>query len=165
MRDWARYFKNYTSGDLKYLNHNGSVPTEYLTIASASKYSKKLNFRFGESGLVFKPTCALLFGKQDFGSCDVGAALDPRMAFLNYNEKTFNRKNLAFNADDATKKLHRDLYLDSTDPHLEDIRERYANKKNQNANEKNQIINRFKSLFFPSQEEKLNRDIAKSNES
>ena len=156
VRDWTRYFKNYTSGDLKYLNHNGSVPTEYVTIASASKYSKNLNFRFGESGLFFKPTCALLFGKQDFGSCGVGAALDPRMAFLNYNEKKFNRKNLAFDLNGIAKKLQYDFYLHSTDLHLENTRNKYAN-------EKNQIINRFKSFFSPHQRErKLNRDIAKS---
>ena len=156
VRDWTRYFKNYTSGDLKYLNHNGSVPTEYITIASASKYSKNLNFRFGESGLFFKPTCSLLFGKQDFDSCGVGAALDPRMAFQNYNEKKFNRKNLAFDLNGIAKKLQYDFYLHSTDLHLENTRNKYVN-------EKNQIINRFKSFFSPHQRErKLNRDIAKS---
>jgi len=144
------------SQDTKYLNNNGSVPTEYFTIASASKFSKNRNFRFGESGLFFKPTCSLLFGKKDFGSAGVGDALDPRMAFQNYNEKEFERKNLAFDLNSIAKSLSANYYRNSTDPHLEDVREQYAK-------EKNKISNRFKSFFLPYQpEKKLNRKIAKS---
>ncbi len=144
MQNFPQHFGRYIvseSQDPKYLNNNGSVPTEYLTIASASKFSKNRNFRFGESGLFFKTTCSFLFGKQDFCSAGVGDALDPRMAFQNYNENEFERQNLVFDLNSIAKSLSCYFYLDSTDPHLEDVREQYAK-------EKNKIRNPFYKLFF-----------------
>lgn len=159
VQNFPQHFDRYIvseSQDSKYLNNNGSVPTEYLTIASASKFSKNRNFRFGKSGLFFKPTCSFLFGKQDFCSAGIGDALDPRMAFQNYNENEFERKNLVFDLNSIAKSLSCYFYLDSTDPHLEDVREQYAK-------EKNKIRNPFTSFFLPyQQEKKLDRKIAES---
>jgi len=142
----------------KYLNNNGSVPTEYLTIASASKFSKNRNFRFGESGLFFKPTCSFLFGKQDFGSFGVGDALNPRSAFQNYNENKFKRNNLYFDLNSIAKSLSANYYRNSTDPDLEDAREKYAKQKNKISN--NCFSKSFSFLY--QQERELNRKIAKS---
>ena len=103
-----------------------------------------------------KTNCSFLFGKQDFCSAGVGDALDPRMAFQNYNENEFERQNLVFDLNSIAKSLSCYFYLDSTDPHLEDVREQYAK-------EKNKIRNPFTSFFLPyQQEKKLDRKIAES---
>ncbi len=159
VKNFTQYFNRYLVLEpqaSKYFNNNGSVPTEYVTVASASKFSKNLNFRFGESGLFFKPTCSFLFDKQDFCSAGVGDALDPRSAFQNYNENKFERENLAFDLNSIAKSLSANFYRNSTDPDLEDVREEYAKQKNKK-------INCFERVFFANyQEGQLNRRIAKS---
>ena len=93
------------------------------------EFSKNLNFRFGESGLFFKPTCSFLFGKQDFGSVRFKNYLDPRMAHKNYNSSILFGE-LARDLSSISKSLSRNCYLESADLHLEDAREEYVKQKN-----------------------------------